>query len=219
MRTMTQQAIPVKKTSVTVVALAVVCVVLAAGFVGLIVIYAPGNQANPDQQNTIDQLNEQLANFIVNQTDIAPYAQQIAQLRAQLQQYQDQPTDNDTITALQQEITNYEQLIALQKTGTIYATNTFTQNPNTVTQIFSGSTSYAGYVVVQATSTANSTYAQVQFTFGSIVYSYNQTIGLSGTAVLPVLPSTDDNTFIVSIGNTQINITNNTVTATATFYY
>ena len=219
MRTMTQQATPVKKTSVVVVALAVVCVVLAAGFVGLIVLYSPSNQANPDQQATIDHLNEQLANFIANQTDVTPYVQQIAQLRTQLQQYQDQPTDNDTITALQQEITNYEQLLALAKTGALYGTSTFTQNPNTVTQIFSGTTNYAGYVVVQATSTANSTYAQAQFTFGGIAYSYNQTIGLSGTAVLPVLPSTQDNTFIVSIGNTQTDITNNTVTATATFYY
>jgi hypothetical protein len=216
---MTQEAVPIKKTSVIVVALAVVCVILAAGFVGLIVLYSPSNQSNPDQQATIDRLNGQLAEFIANQTDVTPYIQQIATLQAQLQQYTSQPTDNDTITALQQQISGYEKHLALATIGTLYAQNTFTQNPDTLTQIFSGSTIYAGYVVVQATSTANSTYAQVQFNFGGIVYSYNQTIGLSGTAVLPVLPSTDDNTFIVSIGNTQPDIANNTVTATATYYY
>jgi hypothetical protein len=219
MKTMNQQTVPVRRTSVTVVSLTVVCVILAAGFVGLIAIYAPGNQSNPDQQATIDRLNMQLAEFIANQTNVTPYIQQIATLQAQLQQYANQPTDNDTITALRQQISSYEQHLALATTGTLYAQNTFTQNPNTVTQIFSGSTSYAGYVVVQATSTANSTYAQVQFTFGNVVYSYNQTIGLSGTAVLPVLPSIDANTFIVSIGNTQTDIANNTVTATSTFYY
>jgi hypothetical protein len=216
---MTQQTVPVKKTSVTVVALAVLCIILTAGFVGLIVIYAPNNQSNPDQQATINRLNLQIAEFIANQTDIRPYVQQIASLQAQLQQYQGQPTDNDTITALQQEITNYEQLLALQKTGTLYSQNTITQNANAVTQIFSGSTVYAGYVVVQASSNSSTTYAQVQFTFGNIVYKYNQTIGTSGTAVLPVLPSPDDATFIVSIGNAQTDNSTNTVTATATFYY
>jgi threonine dehydrogenase-like Zn-dependent dehydrogenase len=165
---MTPQTVPVKKASVTVVALAVVCVILAAGFVGLIALYAPSNSSsNADQQATIDHLNEQLANFLANQTDPTVYLQQIAQLRTQLQQYQsgDLTSANDTITALQQQITVDEQLLALQKTGTIYAQNTFTQNANAMTQLFAGSTSYAGYVAVQATSNSSSTFAQVQFTF------------------------------------------------------
>jgi hypothetical protein len=218
---MAQSSVSVKKTSITVVALAVVCVILAAGFVGLIVLYSPGNQSNSSQQAEIDRLNTELANFIANQTDVRPYIEQIAQLRAQLSQYQsdDTTTDNDTIAALQQEIATAQQHIALQTVGSLYAQNTFTQNANTVTQIFSGSTTYAGYVVVQASSNSSTTYAQVQFTFGDIVYKYNQTIGTSGTAVLPVLPSPDDNTFIVSVGNAQTDGSTNTVTATAKYYY
>lgn len=212
---MTQESPPAKKRNLQVIALAVVCIVLAASLVGVgIIAFQPAKSS--DQQATIDALNAQLAQFIANQTDIRPYVSQIANLQAQLQQYSDQ---NDTINELASDISSYQKHFAMQYVQTIYPQTTISQNPNTLTTLWSGTTQYFGYAVVQVNATATSTYAQVQYTFGGTPLTFNQTIGTTGTAILPVLPSTDDSSFIISIGNTQTSITNNTVTATVNFYY
>jgi hypothetical protein len=212
---MTHEAALLKKKNKQVIALAVICVVLAAGLVGVIAFYQPAQTNDP--QATIDALEQQIAMFRLNQTDIAPYLAQIASLQSQLQQYTDQ---NDTITQLASDILNYQQLLALQKTGILYAQNTLTQNPNTATTLWTGTTNYAGYVTVQVTSSdANSTYAQVLYKFGDNNFNYNQTIGTSGTVIFPVLPSTEVDSFKVLIGNTQTDIANATTTVSATFYF
>jgi hypothetical protein len=212
---MSHESILLKKKNKQVIALAVICVVLAASLVSVIAFYQPAQ--TDDQQATIDALEEQIALFRLNQTDIQPYVAQIASLQSQLQQYANL---NDSLTSLYDDIANYEQLLALQKSSTIYAEQTFTQNPNSVTQIYSGTTIYAGYVIVQVTSsTANSTYAQVIYSFSETDFSYNQTIGTSGTAIFPVLPSSEADSFKVLVGNTQTDITNATITVSAAFYY
>jgi len=212
---MSHESILLKKKNKQVIALAVICVVLAASLVSVIAFYQPAQ--TDDQQATIDALEEQIALFRLNQTDIQPYVAQIASLQSQLQQYANL---NDSLTSLYDDIANYEQLLALQKSSTIYPEQTLTQNPNSVTQIYSGTTIYAGYVIVQVTSsTANSTYAQVIYRFAETDFSYNQTIGTSGTAILPVLPSAEADSFKVLVGNTQTDITNATTTLSAAFNY
>jgi len=212
---MSHESILLKKKNKQVIALAVICIVLAASLVGVIAFYQPAQ--TDDQQATIDALEEQIALFRLNQTDIQPYVAQIASLQSQLQQYANL---NDSLTSLYDDIANYEQLLALQKSSTIYPEQTLTQNANSVTQIYSGTTIYAGYVIVQVTSsTANSTYAQVIYRFAETDFSYNQTIGTSGTAILPVLPSAEADSFKVLVGNTQTDITNATTTLSAAFNY
>ena len=212
---MTQET--VKKRNITAIALSVICIVLAAS---LVVTIAFQPNKGTDQQATIDNLEQQIAalQLQLNQTvNPASYLAQIASLQSQLSYYQDL---NASLAEVSTTITNYEQLLALQKSSIIYVRQTLTQNPNSVTTIYTGSTIYAGYVVVQvAASNANSTYAQVLYTFGETNFNYNQTIGTTGTAIFPVLPSLTDNSFIVSVGNTQTDITNATTTVTATFYY
>jgi topoisomerase IA-like protein len=183
--------------------------------VGVIAFYQSSQK--DDQQATIDALEQQISQFRLNQTDIQPYLAQIASLQSQLQQ---NANLNDTVTSLYDEISNYEQLLALQKNSVIYPQQTLTQNPNSVTEIYTGTTIYAGYVVVQvASSNANSTYAQVIYRFSETNFSYNQTIGTSGTVLFPVLPSAEADSFKVLVGNTQTDIANATITVTASFYY
>jgi len=212
---LSHESILLKKKNKQVIALGVICVVLAASLVGVIALYQP---AQPDdQQAIIDELEQQIAQFRLNQTDIQPYLTQIASLQSQLQQYENL---NDSLTAMYADITDYEQLLALQKSSTIFPQETLIQNPNSVTMIYTGTTIYAGYVIVQVTSSnANSTYAQVIYRFGETNLSYNQTIGTSGTALLPVLPSPEADSFKVLVGNTQTDIANATTTVSAVFYY
>ena len=212
---LTHEAFLLKKKKKQVIALAVICVILATSLVGVIAFYQSVQRI--DQQATIDDLEQQIALFRENQTDIQPYETQIASLMSQLQQYADL---NDSLTSLYDNLADYEQLLSLTKSSTIYTEQTFTQPPNSVTEIYSGTTIYAGYVVVQViSSNANSTYAQVIYSFGGTNFSYNQTIGTSGTALLPVLPSPEADSFKVLIGNTQTDIINATTTASSVFYY
>ena len=212
---LSHESILLKKKNKQVIALGVICIVLAASLVGVIALYRPTQ--TDDQQATIDALEQQIALFRLNQTDVQPYVSQIASLQSQLQQYDNL---NDSLTAMYADIADYEQLLALQKSSTIYPEQTLTQNPNSATTIYSGTTIYAGYVIVQVTaSNANSTYAQVIYSFGETNFSYNQTIGNSGTALLPVLPSPEADSFKVIVGNTQTDIANATTTVSAVFYY
>ena len=212
---LSHESILLKKKNKQVIALGVICVVLAASLVGVIALYQPAQ--TDDQQAIIDELEQQIAQFRLNQTDIQPYLTQIASLQSQLQQYENL---NDSLTAMYADITEYEQLLALQKSSTIFPQETLIQNPNSVTMIYTGTTIYAGYIVVQVTSSnANSTYAQVIYGFSGTNFSYNQTIGTSGTALLPVLPSPEADSFRVLVGNTQTDIANATTTVSAVFYY
>jgi len=92
--------------------------------------------------------------------------------------------------------------------------SSFTQKANEKTILYEDAVDYAGFVVVEATANATSTYAKVQYSFGEFNFDYNQTLGTSGTAAFPILPGNVQ----LLIGN--VNETNsNTVTATATFYF
>jgi hypothetical protein len=69
-------------------------------------------------------------------------------------------------------------------------------------------------VVVQATATANTTYAEAVYSFSGVNFDLNQTTGTSGTAIFPVLPGPVQ----INIGNINQNDTN-TIAVTATYYY
>lgn len=212
---LSHESILLKKKNKQVIALGVICIILAASLVGFIALYRPV-QIN-DQQATIDALEQQLELFRLNQTDIQSSLAQIASLQSQLQQYANL---NDSLAGMYADLADYEQLLSLQKSSSIFPQQTVTQNPNSVTTIYTGTTIYAGYVIVQVTSSnANSTYAQVIYRFGETNFSYNQTIGTSGTALLPVLPSTEADSFKVLVGNTQTDIANATAIVSAVFYY
>jgi hypothetical protein len=212
------QEIPVqKKSKIKVIALAVVSVILAASLIGVIAVYLPCQAQIAEKDNTINSLNQQIAALELQlsqtpdattyQTQIASYVTQIAYLNSQLSEY------NDTLTYVNADYANLQRIIALSKSGVLYDATT-SQNANTATTVWNDQLDYAGYIVVQATTSSNTTYAQVLFTFGEANFNYNQTIGTSGTAIFPVLPSIVE----VRVGNTMASDTNN-ATVTATYYY
>jgi hypothetical protein len=218
MPSMTQENTPVKRTNVKVIALAVICIILAASLVGVIAFYQPAAgdsdlQAQLSAKNTqIAALQSQIASLTAQQGsnsagNVSEYILEITYLNQQLAAL------NSTLTEANSNVDTMTQILNLQITGQLYS-DTFLQTPNTATTVWTGDWNYAGYVVVQVLSTSNTTYAQVQYTVGSTSLSFNQTVGLSGTAILPVLTGTAK----INLGNTNT-IDSDTINATVTYFY
>jgi hypothetical protein len=211
MNQMTQENPVGKKSNVKVIALVVVCVILAASLVGVIAVYVPNNsQAQlTEKDNTINSLRTQInaLEYQLSTINSSSYVAQIAYLNSQLSDL------NDTLTSLS---SDYSSLLRIAQLGTseVWYDNSFTQDANSSTLLGTAEVNYAGYVVVQATASADTTYAQVLYTFGGIDLDFNQTIGTTGTALFPILPGTIE----IRMGNIDQSNPNN-VTATITHYY
>ena len=211
MNQMTQENPVQKKSNMKVIALVVVCIILAASLVGVIAVYVLNNsQAQlTEKDNTISSLQAQInaLEYQISTTNSTTYVSQIAYLNSQLSDL------NDTLTSAYSEYASLQKNVQLG-ISEVWYDNSFSQNANDTTTLGTAEVDYAGYVVVQATATANTTYAQVLYTYGGIDLDFNQTIGTSGTALFPLLPGTVE----MRIGNINQSDVNN-VTATITHYY
>ena len=149
---------------VIVFALVGVVVILAASLVGVIAIYQPIDSQLAAKDNTISSLQSQISSLESqlasqsNSSSTQAYVNQITLLNQQLASL------NDSFTAAQSDAYSFQKILQLQESGTLYS-NSLTQDANTTTTIWNDQLEYAGYVVVQATATANTTYAEV-------IYSY-----------------------------------------------
>jgi flagellar basal body-associated protein FliL len=213
MNHMSQENPVQKKSNTKVIALAIVCVILAASLVGVIAIYLPnGNPADlkaqiADKDSTISSLQTQIAALqyqlsqTANASDASVYVNQIAYL-------------NQELTELNDQVTGYYNIAIMNTSSSLVYQQPITQDANSSTAVFSDAIYYAGYVVVQATATANTTYAEVLYSYAGANFDFTQTLGTSGTATFPVLPGT----LQINIGNTN-QTTTNSITATVTYYY
>lgn len=198
----------VRKRNIKVIALAIICVILAASLVGAIAFYQPTTTNLQSQitekDNTISSLQQQIDYLqaqLSTTTNATVYIQQIAYLEQELSYLTDQTTAYYNIA-----IMNASSILIYQQQATI-ANNTWADAYNNVLE-------YAGYIVVQATSTTNTTYAETLYSSYGVNYDQNVTLGTSGTAYFPVLPGTVE----VRIGN--LDQTNSaTVTVTVAYYY
>jgi hypothetical protein len=194
-------------------ALVGVVVILAASLVGVIAIYQPIDSQLAAKDNTISSLQSQISSLESelasqsNSSSTQAYVNQITLLNQQLASL------NDSFTAAQSDAYLFQSILQLQESGTLYS-NSLTQDANNTTTIWNDQLEYAGYVVVQATATANTTYAEVIYSYTGANFDYNQTIGTSGSAVFPVLPGIVQ----VIVGNINQNNSNN-LTITATYFY
>jgi hypothetical protein len=211
MSQMTQEKLVQKKSNMKVIALAVVCVILAASLVGVIAVYIPNNSKVQltEKENTITSLQTQInaLEYQLSTTNSTTYVTQIAYLNSQLSDL------NDTLTSIYYDYASLQKIVQLG-TSELWYDNSFSQSANSTTTLGTAQVDYAGYVLVQATASANTTYAEVLYTFGGINMDFNQTIGTSGTALFPLLPGTVE----VRMGNINQSDPNN-VTATITHYY
>ncbi len=198
---------------VLVFALIAICVILAGSLVGVIAIYQPLDSQITTKDNTINDLNARISQLessqVNNSTSVSgttqAYMDQISQLNAELSDLNDSYVTANNIAQLQESGLLYDS----SESGT-----SIVQNANSTTNLWNDQLDYAGYVVVQATATANTTYAEAIYSFSGVNFDLNQTIGTSGTAIFPVLPGPVQ----INIGNINQNDTN-TITVTATYYY
>lgn len=212
---MSQEITPERKMDKKVIALAIICIILAASLVGIIAVYQPSDNSDLQAQlaaknATISSLQTQIANLqsqLANSPDASAYTQQISYLNQQLAAL------NASLTSANSDLAGYQQLTNLQLSAVLYNGN-LTQDANATTTVWTNQLLYAGYIVVQAQATANTTYAQILYNYANFNFNYNQTVGTSGTAVFPVLPGTSQ----VIIGNINQENTNS-INATLTYYY
>jgi len=192
------------KRDIKVVALTVVCIVLAASLVGVLVVYPPNNlkaQLN-DKENLIASLQTQVENL----------TSQLSSANT------DKTADENQITSLNTELTNLTtQINSASVIMTMQATQTLVSSTSVTatnfTDVFDKSLPYPGYVVVQATSNSTTAYVQTIYSISGVNYNQTVTVGKTGTAAFPVLPTNVE----IRIGSTDKTAFNATVTIT--YYY
>lgn len=189
-------------------ALAMICIVLSAGLVGVLAVYLP----------MVDNLNSQVAE---RDTSIAALNLQVSSLNSQISSLQDSLAQNESYIAnleegidiLNSQIAGYLSIIYLNETDYL-PIDDVSQNASTYTVLFNGTLMYTGYVAVNAESTSNTTYIQLLYSGHGVDYDHNVTVGMSGTAYFPVL-----NTEIeIRLGNTDTYV-GDFINATATARY
>jgi hypothetical protein len=212
---MTQENTVQKKgnSKILVFALIAICVILAGSLVGVIAIYQPLDSQITTKDNRINDLNARISQLessqVNNSTSVSgttqAYTDQISQL-------------NSELSDLNASYVAANSIAQLQQSGLLYSSSTsgtsIVQNANSTTSLWNDQLDYAGYVVVQATATANTTYAEAIYSFSGVNFDLNQTLGTSGTAIFPILPGPVQ----INIGNINQSDTN-TITVTATYYY
>jgi hypothetical protein len=197
-----------KKRSTKVIALAIISIILAASTVGLSGLYVNNQSQVTEKDNTIASLNTQIESL---QTQLSQVA---ASSLSQKQSLEQQITEyNSSLAELNTAYTNLQSIVQLRDTGTLY-TGSFNQTASTNSTLYEDTVNYAGYVIVTATSNSSTTFVSVGYTFASTNFNYNQTLGTSGTAIFPVLPST----LQIIIGNRDSTDVNS-VNATAVYHY
>jgi len=210
MKPMSQETPVQKKRSVKVLALTVICIILAASLVGVVAVYLNDRAQLSEKDSTIASLNDNVSALQLQLSQMpnsTTYLEQIAYLNQQLNSL------NASYTSIIADYSSLLQIVQMRSSGTMYE-GPFIQDANTTTILYSDAVDYAGVVVIQNTANSTTTYAQVLYTFGNFNFNYNQTLGTSGTAAFPILPGAVQ----LSIGNIDAADTN-AVNATAIYYF
>jgi hypothetical protein len=221
---MTQETTTERKVDKKVIALAIICIILAASLVGVVAVYQPA--ANSESQSDLQ------AQITEKDNQIGTLHTQISSLQSQLDQALNSA---GSTSSLQQEVSSlqaqisamnstlydlqtYQNIAYLLLSGTLYS-GTFTQDANSSTTVWTDMLPYAGYIVVSAQALANTTYAEVRYSFSDFNFDYNETLGTSGTVIFPVLGTESEPVATeILIGNVD-QAQNNSVSATLTYCY
>ncbi|MGB9842074.1 MAG: hypothetical protein ACPLKZ_05040 [Candidatus Bathyarchaeales archaeon] len=200
---------PPKKTfgKTIVIALGLMCIILAAGLIGALAVYMP-------RVNSLEaQVAEKDSTILSLNTQILTLNGQIASLNSQVSTLQEQLNQtNTTMAALQSAIMTYRSILYLNESQYLFSARTVTQEANTTTIAYEGELIYAGYISIGVESNSTTTYVRVVYSYAEVYCDYNVTVGTKGTAAFPVLPGPIQ----IMVGNTE---NENTVTATLTARY
>jgi outer membrane murein-binding lipoprotein Lpp len=192
-----------------VIALGLICIILAAGLVGAIAVYMP-MASNLESQiaekdSTISSLNSQVSSL----------TSQVLALQADIEQFNSTIEDYKAAQeAFNSQAEFYANVISLNMSAPLFISQSFTLAANTSGTIYTGDILYPGYISVSVESSSNTTYLQVAYPSYGVNYNQTVTVGTGGAAAFPVLPGG----ITVVIGNTET-VDDVTGTASATYRY
>lgn len=202
------------KRNMKVIALAVVCIVLAASLVGVLAIYQPTSlQAQIKDKN--NEINDKTNEIAALQTQVENLTSQLSSADSDKTTLQTQVTSlNTELTNLTSQLNSALTIMTMQASETLLSSTAVTiASVSNYTSVFDHSLPYPGYVVVQATSNSTTTFVQTVYSVNGVNYNQNITVGKSGSAAFPVLPTT------VQIRVWATDTTAVNATATITYYY
>ena len=177
-----------------VIALGLICIILAAGIVGAIAFYMP-MVSNlefqiAEKNSAISSLNSQVSSL---NSQILALQADIEQINSTIEDYK------DAQEAFNLQAEYYISILALNESGPLLSPRSFTQAANTSDVVYNDAIGYAGSVSVAVESSSNTTYVQAVYSSHGVNFNQNVTVGTGGTAVFPVLPGE----IWVGIGNTE----------------
>ena len=187
-----------------VIALGLICVVLAAGLVGVLAVYLSGSTNASEINSEISSLKAENAALKGNVTSLAnQYSSlqtSLSQANANLESLRANNTDLQTYnTDLQDYTKSLENVLSLNVSEILYNQADQIEAGANVT-VFNDFIDFAGYFTVQVASDSNLTFAQVIFSYGGFNFNNTVVVGKSGTAAFPVLPGM----VTVNVGNTEL---------------
>jgi hypothetical protein len=187
-------------------ALGLICIVLAAGIIGVIAYYAPMGSTLDEKDRLISSMNATITNLnatIINlQSSINQSSSSISNYKAQ-------------IDGLNVQLNRFYNYLILNMSDLLAYNDTLYQEAGGNTTLYYDALQYAGYVTVQVESTSNTTYVRLSYSAYGVNFDSNMTVGTGGTVAFPVLPSI----VYLMLGNTDTG--NDTIAAyvTATYTY
>ncbi len=163
-----------------------------------------------DQAQTIAELNQELVQLeqeIAVAPDATTFEAQINQLKLQVAAL------NTTLLTNNELYKDLPNILALNISSLVYSNTTILVPQSNIT-VLDATLDYAGYIIIDFTSNSSITFSEVSYAFNNYTWSFNQTLGTSGSALFPVLPAEVK----MVIGNLE---TENgaQVQATVTYYY
>jgi Flp pilus assembly protein TadG len=121
---------------------------------------------------------------------------------------------NSQNTNLQDQVDDLTRTLNLTKSE-VWVTSQTVSQPAGTYNFWTNSTNYAGYVMVSVeSSTTDKTYIEVLWSSYGVNYDYSLSVGVSGTGVFPVLPSSLE----IRVGNSNL-LNGATETVSISYYY
>jgi len=226
---MIQETQTKKSPSIMVIALGLICIILAASTIAAFTLNTPDTTELDKKDKKIDELN----------TQIAKLTAEIAVLIQNQNQNPDQTATinslNAKITSLNEEIATakasaegWRKIAALEMSEAIY-NKTMAQKAGDRDTIYQETLKYAGYIVIEATpNSTNTCYIELSYTHGGTLFEKTVYLGKAAektTIMWPILPATlkivisNDNHKVDNEDDEEIEIFDNKVTALITYYY
>ena len=154
-------------------------------------------------ESQLNSCNSQASSQVSDlQNKISSLQSQLNSCNSQVNELQSQINScNSQVTSLRSKIDSLNDIIALNKYTVLVDRQTINQ-PAGYWNTWTFSLNYPGYLVVRVeSSTTDKTYVRVIYNAYGVNYDTSINVGASGTAVFPILPSTN---IIVGIGNSNI---------------